>query len=138
MQENEADFTHRSVLLDEVLGLLETAAGGTFVDATLGLGGHSEAMLESSHQANVIGIDQDVEALGRARKRLERFGERFRGVHSNFSSISDVVERNSVDGILADLGVSSMQLDDPARGFTFKRARTRLLARRLSRPMRAT
>ncbi len=120
MQENEADFTHRSVLLDEVLGLLETAAGGTFVDATLGLGGHSEAMLESSHEANIIGIDQDVEALGRARKRLERFGERFRGVHSNFSSIRDVVEKNSVDGILADLGVSSMQLDDRTRGFSFR------------------
>lgn len=120
MQKHGTDFTHRSVLLDEVLGLLETTSGGFFVDATLGLGGHSEAMLESSDSVNVIGIDQDREALARAGKRLERFGERFKSVHANFSDIKNVVEAGSVDGIIADLGVSSMQLDDERRGFSFR------------------
>jgi len=120
MHKNDADFTHRSVLLDEVLSLLETASGGTFVDATLGLGGHSEAMLESSTAVYVTGIDQDGEALERAGKRLERFGSRFKSVHANFSAIGDVVQIESVDGIVADLGVSSMQLDDESRGFSFR------------------
>ena len=120
MQKNDADFTHRSVLLDHVLVLLGTADGGIFVDATLGLGGHTEAMLDSSNAANVIGIDQDRKALALAEERLERFGSRFKGVHTNFSAIRDVVEANSVDGIVADLGVSSMQLDDESRGFSFR------------------
>ena len=120
MQSNEADFTHRSVLLDEVLALLGTESGGIFVDATLGLGGHSEAILASSDIAKVIGIDQDRKAIAMAEKRLERFGPRFRSVHANFSDIASVVENESIDGIIADLGVSSMQLDDESRGFSFR------------------
>ena len=120
MQSNEADFTHRSVLLDEVLALLGTENGGIFVDATLGLGGHSEAILASSDTATVIGIDQDRIAIAMAEKRLERFGPRFRSVHANFSEIASVVENESIDGIIADLGVSSMQLDDESRGFSFR------------------
>lgn len=120
MQSNEADFTHRSVLLDEVLTLLDAKSGGRFVDATLGLGGHSEAILASSDSASVIGIDQDRKAITIAEKRLERFGKRFESVHANFSEIASVVENESANGIIADLGVSSMQLDDESRGFSFR------------------
>lgn len=120
MQSNESDFTHRSVLLDEVLALLETENGGRFVDATLGLGGHTEAMLASSDSATVTGIDQDRKAIEMAEKRLARFGSRFKSVHANFSEIASVVENENIDGIIADLGVSSMQLDDESRGFSFR------------------
>lgn len=120
MQSNESDFTHRSVLLDEVLALLETENGGRFVDATLGLGGHTEAMLASSDSATVIGIDRDRKAIEMAEKRLARFGSRFKNVHANFSEIASVVENENIDGIIADLGVSSMQLDDESRGFSFR------------------
>ena len=120
MQSNETDFTHRSVLLDEVLALLGTENGGKFVDATLGLGGHTEAILASSDSTTVIGIDQDRKAIAMAEKRLERFGSRFKSVHANFSGIGSVVEKESIDGIIADLGVSSMQLDDESRGFSFR------------------
>lgn len=120
MQSNEADFTHRTVLLEEVLAVLETANGGLFVDATLGLGGHSEGILSSSDSTSVIGIDQDRTAITMAETRLARFGTRFRSVHANFADIAGVIENNSVMGIVADLGVSSMQLDDESRGFSFR------------------
>lgn len=120
MQSNEIDFTHRSVLLDEVLTLLEAKNGGRFIDATLGLGGHSEGILTSSELATVIGIDQDRSAITMAQNRLSRFGSRFTSVHANFSEIARVVENESADGVVADLGVSSMQLDDESRGFSFR------------------
>lgn len=114
---------HTAVLLNESLLLLDARRGGTFVDATLGLGGHSEAILESSPLARVIGIDRDPDALKIATKRLERFGERFQGVHGNFGDIRAIVDRagvGMVDGIIADLGVSSLQFDSESRGFSFR------------------
>lgn len=99
---------------------------GVFIDATLGLGGHSEAILEgleSNEEAQVIGIDQDTAAIAYAEKRLERFGERFQSFHSNFSDIKNVWERSGAErpcGILADLGVSSLQFDSAERGFSFR------------------
>jgi 16S rRNA (cytosine1402-N4)-methyltransferase len=114
---------HKSVLLDEVVGFIEPADEMTVVDATLGLGGHSERILETFDNARVIGIDQDEAALKIAGERLDRFGDRFGSVHSNFSSIKDVIEAfkvGRVDSIIADLGVSSMQLDDSERGFSFR------------------
>jgi 16S rRNA (cytosine1402-N4)-methyltransferase len=93
------------------------------IDATLGLGGHTEAILQSSVNANVIGIDQDSEAVRVATKRLDHFGSRFRGVHANFSEIAKVAADlgiKSVSAVIADLGVSSMQLDDARRGFSFR------------------
>jgi len=114
---------HRPVLLRETIGLLDAAHGGLFVDGTLGLGGHSEAILEAATDARVIGIDRDREALELASKRLAHFGSRFRGVHANFRDIVRVLaEANERDarGVLVDLGVSSLQLDSAERGFSFR------------------
>ena len=114
---------HRPVLLTETLRFLEPARGGLFVDCTVGLGGHSEAILESSEQTRVIGIDRDTKALSLANQRLARFGERFRSVHADFKEIEHVlpeVSHEEVAGVLADLGVSSLQFDSPTRGFSFR------------------
>lgn len=114
---------HRPVLLNETISLLQPEQGGLFVDGTLGLGGHSEAILEASIDASVIGLDRDREALRWATKRLARFGSRFRAVHSNFRSIARVVEEEGVErvrGVLVDLGVSSLQFDSEERGFSFR------------------
>jgi 16S rRNA (cytosine1402-N4)-methyltransferase len=111
------------VLLRETIELLGAKDGGLFVDGTLGLGGHSEAILEASADARVIGIDRDREALDLARRRLEQFGSRFHGVHANFRDIARVVkeeDEGEIRGILVDLGVSSLQLDTKERGFSFR------------------
>ncbi len=119
----EAAGRHVPVLIGEVLAALEPARGGLFVDCTLGMGGHSEALLEMSSAVRLVGIDRDGEALALARERLSRFGERFRAVHADYREIASVVaaEANGepVAGVLADLGVSSYQLDEAERGFSF-------------------
>ena len=114
---------HRPVLLGETLKFLAPERGGLFVDCTVGLGGHSEAILKSSSDTRVLGIDLDEEALAYSRQRLASFGERFRAVHANFRAIAAVLqEANERDpnGILVDLGVSSLQFDSPERGFSFR------------------
>jgi len=114
---------HRPVLLQETIGFLQPDQGGLFVDGTLGLGGHSEAILEASTDASVIGLDRDREALRWAAKRLARFGSRFRAVHTDFRDIARVLEEAEVKrvrGVLVDLGVSSMQFDSEERGFSFR------------------
>ena len=114
---------HRPVLLQETIELLGAIRGGLFVDGTLGLGGHSEAILEASADARVVGIDRDREALELARRRLAKYGSRFRGVHANFREIARVVEEaddGEVQGVLVDLGVSSFQFDTGERGFSFR------------------
>jgi 16S rRNA (cytosine1402-N4)-methyltransferase len=114
---------HRPVMLAEVLEALGASGGGTFVDATLGLGGHSEGILISSPQSRVIGLDRDCGAIEKAKARLEQFGSRFCAIHSDYRRIREVLNELqilSVDGILADLGVSSWQLDSPRRGFSFR------------------
>ena len=122
MPEIEAEKAHKPVLLDEVLQVLRPENGGFFVDCTLGLGGHTEAILNASPLANVIGIDRDADALQLAKARLAQFGDRVRFVQSNFSEISEVVSEQTgqINGIVADLGVSSMQLDSETRGFSFR------------------
>lgn len=116
-------FVHRTVLLDEVLRYLEPRSGRVYVDATLGGGGHAEAILEASGPAGVlIGIDRDPMALQAAGVRLARFGARARLIHGRFSALSErlaALEIESVDGVVADLGVSSPQLDLAERGFSF-------------------
>jgi 16S rRNA (cytosine1402-N4)-methyltransferase len=122
MAKDEAQNLHKSVLLGESLELLAPRDGEVFVDATLGLGGHSEAIL-SAAQTELIGIDQDTAAIAYAKQRLERFGDRARIVHANFSGIRSVLAAENiekVDGIIADLGVSSIQLDSEERGFSFR------------------
>src|ERR1700681_1405750 len=114
---------HRPVLLRETIELLAAERGGLFVDCTVGLGGHSEAILQTSRDAEVLGIDRDEEALELVRKRLARFGSRFSAVHADFRDITRVLavaEVKQARGILADLGVSSLQLDSPSRGFSFR------------------
>ncbi len=114
---------HRPVLLRETLQYLAPERGGLLVDCTVGLGGHSEAILESSSAARVIGIDRDTEALQLAKERLARFGDRFHGVHADFRQLDDVLEElgeSNPVGVLADLGVSSLQFDSPTRGFSFR------------------
>ncbi|MEJ7847506.1 MAG: 16S rRNA (cytosine(1402)-N(4))-methyltransferase RsmH [Pyrinomonadaceae bacterium] len=111
---------HLPVLLDETLELLGPKGGDVFIDATLGLGGHTEAILEKAGDIRVIGIDQDMEAIEFARKRLEKFGDRLSIVHSNFTEIKKVAGIESANGILADLGVSSLQFDSGERGFSFR------------------
>ena len=114
---------HVPVMPEKVVELLETTRGGLIVDATTGLGGHSEAILESSDTARIIGFDRDLEALEIASQRLARFGGRFQFIHSDFRQIADVLEARGiqqVDGIVADLGVSSLQFDTPERGFSFR------------------
>ncbi len=114
---------HRSVLLAETIKVLKPQADETFVDATLGLGGHAEKILADSDETRIFGIDQDAQAIAVARQRLGRFGDRIKIFHRNFSEIKRVladakVER--VDGIIADLGVSSLQFDSAERGFSFR------------------
>ena len=114
---------HRPVLLIETTALLAPERGGLFVDATLGLGGHSEAVLEASPETRVLGIDRDREALRLASERLARFGARFWAVHANFGDIARVLNEAGeceASGVLADLGVSSLQFDTPERGFSFR------------------
>ena len=114
---------HRPVLLTETVGLLAPERGGLFVDATLGLGGHTEALLDAAPDVRVIGLDRDLEALEYATARLARFGPRFRAVHANYRDVASVLEsagERELNGLLADLGVSSLQFDTPERGFSFR------------------
>src|SRR5229473_8560409 len=116
-------LVHRPVLLRETIELLAAERGGLFVDCTVGLGGHSEAILQASRDATVLGIDRDDEILELARERLAQYGSRFRAVQADFRELTRVLATAKVSqarGILADLGVSSWQLDSPSRGFSFR------------------
>ncbi len=113
---------HVPVLLREVLEALRPERGGVLVDATLGLGGHAEALLDAAPSVRLVGIDRDPDALAFARARLARFGDRFvavEGRHEELALHLDRLDLPQVDGVLADLGVSSMQLDRAERGFSF-------------------
>ena len=115
---------HEPVLLQETLEYLEpNRADGVLVDATVGLGGHTEALLERHPDVRLIAIDRDPEALERSRQRLSRFGDRVTFARGRHESLLEILKQSGVDaisGLLADLGVSSMQLDDAARGFSFR------------------
>ena len=117
------EFKHIPVMLEECMELLNLAQrpAGVFVDGTLGGGGHTEQILERT-TGKVIGIDRDWDALRAAGARLSPFGERFVPLHGNYANIKTLLEQASVDGMdgmLMDLGVSSYQLDNPERGFSF-------------------
>ncbi|HEX6096055.1 MAG TPA: 16S rRNA (cytosine(1402)-N(4))-methyltransferase RsmH [Thermoanaerobaculia bacterium] len=119
---------HEPVLLEPILEYLEpNRPDGVLVDATVGLGGHSEALLERHPGVRLVAIDRDPEALARSQERLSRFGDRVAFVRGRHESLIDILKQSgietaagSVSGLLADLGVSSMQLDDASRGFSFR------------------
>jgi 16S rRNA (cytosine1402-N4)-methyltransferase len=113
-----SDFAHESVLAAEVMALLQPRAG-LYADVTLGGGGHSLAILEAG--GDVVGFDRDPSALDAARARLAPFEARMRFVHARMSEIAEVLGPASVDGIVADLGTSSPQLDRAERGFSFSK-----------------
>lgn len=115
------DWGHEPVLVEEALATWVTDPGGRYLDGTIGAGGHAEALLTRFPKARVIGLDRDPAALARSRARLERFGDRVRLERSNFADMETVLARAgvSVGGVFLDLGVSSLQLDDPARGFSY-------------------
>jgi 16S rRNA (cytosine1402-N4)-methyltransferase len=112
---------HVPVLLDRCVALLAPAAtpDGVLVDATLGLGGHAEALLEATEGTRLLGLDRDPEALRRTGERLARYGERVRLVHAVYDAIGDALDGERADGVLFDLGVSSLQLDEAERGFSY-------------------
>lgn len=112
---------HEPVLLKEVLGFLSPQPGKLIVDATVGTGGHAEALLAQG--AKVIGIDQDPESLALARDRLKDFGEKFQPVRGNFRKLQEILGElgiTKVDGVLFDLGLSSLHLSRAERGFSFQ------------------
>ena len=116
-------MTHVPVMTAEVLQHLRPEQGGLFVDCTVGLGGHSRALLEAG-ATRVIGLDRDLDALARAGETLAPWGDRVELVHADYRAIAEVLDSRriaTVDGALADLGVSSMQFDTPGRGFSFQR-----------------
>lgn len=123
----DASTLHTPVMLERCLELLAPAAsrdGAVVIDATLGLGGHTEALLERHAGLTVVGIDRDVAAIDLARERLARFGDRLRIVHATYDEIEHALDEAGVrrlDGVLFDLGVSSMQLDEPGRGFSYSK-----------------
>lgn len=115
------DYIHIPVMVKEVCEVLDVGEGGLFVDCTLGLGGHSEAILKASSKSNILGIDRDLEAIEIAKNRLKKFGDRVTILNCNFKEIdlwkSHLNEEPK--GILLDLGLSSLQLQE-GRGFSFK------------------
>jgi len=116
---------HTPVLLEEVLEWLRIRPDGTYIDATLGAGGHSESIAKRLTSGRLISLDRDAQALELARERLKGFEEKVTLVQSPFSRIAEVARELGippVDGVLADLGVSSMQLDQAERGFSFREA----------------
>lgn len=117
------EFKHQPVLLAQTLASLNLHSGGLYVDGTLGGGGHSQAILAATEpDGRLIGLDRDDEALAAATARLQPFGERFRPLKANFADIAQVLAAENiaqVDGVLLDIGVSSYQLDEPARGFSY-------------------
>jgi 16S rRNA (cytosine1402-N4)-methyltransferase len=114
---------HEPVMVEETVSLLQPSRGGLFVDCTVGLGGHSRALLEAG-AARMLALDRDPEALRRAAEALAAWQDRVELVHADYRDLDHVLETRGIaviDGALADLGVSSMQLDAEGRGFSFRR-----------------
>jgi 16S rRNA (cytosine1402-N4)-methyltransferase len=117
------DAAHTPVLVEEVLHWVRVRPEGTYVDATVGLGGHAIEIARRLTTGKLVGLDRDAQALEIARERLKGFEKNVTLVHANFDELPEVAKNLSlplVDGVIADLGVSSMQLDRPERGFSFR------------------
>lgn len=119
---DEKDYGHKPVLLDECLDALAIRPDGHYLDGTLGRAGHSLAILRRLTAGKLIGIDRDQTAIDAAKERLAEFGDRVTLVHGNFAELGNILQElgiTGLDGMLFDLGVSSPQLDEPARGFSY-------------------
>ena len=117
-----AEFTHAPVLLNECIEGLDIKPDGIYVDGTLGRAGHSSEIIKRLDGGRLIGIDRDMTAIIEAGEKLRQYGDRFTAVHGNFSRIGEILDDlgiDKVDGMLFDLGVSSPQLDDGERGFSY-------------------
>lgn len=117
------DIPHKPVLLDEVIENFKSDENGYFIDATLGYGGHSSAIVENSPNIHLIGIDRDITAINFSKERLNKYKDRVTFYHGKFSEMISEIVKNHTDkpilGVLADIGVSSLQLDQLDRGFSF-------------------
>jgi 16S rRNA (cytosine1402-N4)-methyltransferase len=119
----EVDFSHLPVMVDEVVELMAPVPAGVVLDATVGGGGHARAILEAHPHLQIIGLDQDPTAVEAARRVLQRYGERAQVVRARFDHLDEVLDHAGVDrlsGALFDLGVSSVQLDQAERGFSYR------------------
>jgi 16S rRNA (cytosine1402-N4)-methyltransferase len=120
---SNAYFSHKPVMLDEVIEKLSPQSGKTYVDGTFGGGGYTKGILDAA-DCNVIAIDRDPDAIARGAELKEQYGTRLTLLEGTFGAIQDLLQQNntpSIDGIVLDLGVSSYQIDDPERGFSFKK-----------------
>src|SRR5690606_10623274 len=116
-------FEHEPVMVDEIVAVFGTVPAGTVLDATLGGGGHALALLERYPQLSVLGLDRDEQAIAAAARRLARFGGRVTTAHERFDRLRDAMREHDVSelsGALFDLGVSSPQLDEGERGFSYR------------------
>lgn len=117
-------FEHQPVLLNEVLRYLNPHTEGLYIDCTVGGGGHAEAILKAAPDTKVVGIDKDLDAVRHVRERLGKYGARFTAIHGDFCHLKQLLAGNRIlerpDGLLYDLGVSSWQLDNPERGFSYQ------------------
>lgn len=116
------EFKHYSVMLSETVDGLNVKPGGVYVDGTLGGGGHSHEILSRGSNVRLIGIDQDIDAINAATQRLSEFAGRVTYINDNFRNVSDILDNleiEEIDGMVLDLGVSSYQLDNKDRGFSY-------------------
>ena len=117
------EFKHISVLKDECITNLNIKPDGIYIDGTLGRGGHSEEILKRLTTGKLIAVDKDIEAINTAQERLKEYGDKLILVHDDFKNLMDVLDGLSIekiDGVLLDLGVSSYQIDNPERGFSYR------------------
>jgi 16S rRNA (cytosine1402-N4)-methyltransferase len=117
-----SEFKHYSVMLNECISALDIKPDGKYVDCTLGGGGHSEEIVKRLTSGRLIAIDQDEDALAAAKQRLEEYADKITFVHNNFSNLNDILSElniDEIDGVMYDLGVSSYQLDNAERGFSY-------------------
>ncbi|MFT6390627.1 MAG: 16S rRNA (cytosine1402-N4)-methyltransferase, partial [Ilumatobacter sp.] len=116
-------FEHNPVMVDEITAIFDAVPAGTIIDATLGGGGHSHALLKRRPDINILGIDQDADAIAAALERLSEFADRVRTSRRRFDQLDEAMKEHGVteiSGALFDLGVSSPQLDRPERGFSYR------------------
>ena len=122
-EKNLLSSSHVPVMTGEILSAISNAKDGVFLDGTLGLGGHAEAILDTYDGLSLLGVDLDSYAIGIAKKRLKRFDDRLsvhQGSYVDMASICEQQNVSEVSGVLLDLGISSMQIDTPDRGFSFR------------------